>query len=582
MLAIFLLFTTQGRSQSLDIAKKFVDNYDFINAKQEILKITGDSLSGLKAANYYELYGDISEKLNQSAEACVMYNKANNIFEKLGKAKEMQEVRLKLAIRLNESKSTQDYSQRYLNQYEAYALDQNDSTMLAKLYKTKGTLMISKDVPQSVEILKKALLFESPRNRGRNSALVYNNLSVVHTVLLNKPDIGLQYLAKALPISLAENDFESISLNYMNRAAAYTAKHDFKSALKYLELANRQPLRSFVKKTKFLIYGNFAKVYDSLHDFKNAREAQKTQQKYGDSLNEEAQELSMLESQAKYRFKENELIKANQQTTIKNKSLMNNIFIGLLLIVAIFGVFIFRSIKKTKQIAHQQLIIETQKHEKELKDQELHSIDLMLETQEKERQNIANELHDNLGSMLATLKMNFENLKIRQQEGDKDLEPLYVKTDQLLDDAYQNVRTIAHLKNLGVAGAEGLLIAVQRMAEKMSVLERLIIEVFPFGLEQRLDNQLEVTLFRIIQELCANVIKHSKASQVGIYLTQHENHMLNIMIEDNGIGFSTTKRKSNDGIGLNSIEKKVEQLGGTFTVDSTIGNGTTIIIEIPT
>jgi signal transduction histidine kinase len=240
-----------------------------------------------------------------------------------------------------------------------------------------------------------------------------------------------------------------------------------------------------------------------------------------------------------------------------------------------------KNITKKKKIAEQEKLIGIQKIEKILKDQELNDIDLMLESQEKERQNIANELHDNLGSMLATLKLNFQNLKRQNQTIKHQENKLYDKTDALLEEAYQKVRNIAHLKNLGVIGSEGLLVAVNKMAEKMSVLEHLKINVIPFGLTERLENTIEVTLFRMIQELCTNIIKHSQATEVNIYLTQGTPAEINIIIEDNGKGFDPKSIVCKSGIGLKNMEKKVEQMGGTFTIDSILTKGTSIIIDLP-
>jgi len=100
-------------------------------------------------------------------------------------------------------------------------------------------------------------------------------------------------------------------------------------------------------------------------------------------------------------------------------------------------------------------------------------------------------------------------------------------------------------------------------------------------MNERLENQKEIMLFRIIQELGTNIIKHSEATEVNIYLTQHNHTDINIIIEDNGKGFDPKKIKYNDGIGLKTIEKKVEQMDGTFTIDSVINKGTTIIIDLP-
>lgn len=218
------------------------------------------------------------------------------------------------------------------------------------------------------------------------------------------------------------------------------------------------------------------------------------------------------------------------------------------------------------------------KVEKLLKEQELIGINSMLEGQQKERQSIANELHDDLGSVLTTLKFHFDTF--RGQVPDNGQRTLIEHTDKLLDEAYQKVRTIAHLRNAGVDPNEGLLPGIRNFASKVSDLNSLVIEVNEHGMDKRLDNNLEITVFRIIQELIANVIKHAKATATTIHLTQYEDS-INIMVEDNGIGFDTTQTKPSAGMGLYSIQKRVENLGGSVTIESIVRSGTTVIIDLP-
>jgi signal transduction histidine kinase len=96
-----------------------------------------------------------------------------------------------------------------------------------------------------------------------------------------------------------------------------------------------------------------------------------------------------------------------------------------------------------------------------------------------------------------------------------------------------------------------------------------------------MENSLELTIFRIIQELITNIVKHAEATVGSIQFTKHEKS-LNILIEDNGKGFKLSKiETSSEGIGLYNIEKRIEYLEGNFTIDSTLGKGTSIIIDIP-
>lgn len=219
--------------------------------------------------------------------------------------------------------------------------------------------------------------------------------------------------------------------------------------------------------------------------------------------------------------------------------------------------------------------------EKFLKEQELIGVNSMLEGQEKERQRLANELHDDLGSVLTTLKFHFDAFRARKNEQGPQRDQLLEETDKLLDEAYLKVRTIAHARNTGIDPNDGLVPAVKLFASKVSVMNSLTIEVNDNGMDKRLNNHLEITTFRIIQELITNIVKHSRATAATIHLTQHESS-INVMIEDNGTGFDLTNVKPSAGMGLHSIQKRVESLGGSVTVESISQSGTTVIIELPT
>ena len=118
------------------------------------------------------------------------------------------------------------------------------------------------------------------------------------------------------------------------------------------------------------------------------------------------------------------------------------------------------------------------------------------------------------------------------------------------------------------------------MAEKISSANKLNIEIVDFGLDKRLDSNTEITVFRIIQELITNVIKHAEATEATINISHFDDN-LNIIIEDNGKGFNFNNINLNNGMGLSSIKKRIEHLDGNFQIDSVLKRGTSIIINIP-
>ncbi|MAT90706.1 MAG: hypothetical protein CMC35_08425 [Flavobacteriaceae bacterium] len=294
-------------------------------------------------------------------------------------------------------------------------------------------------------------------------------------------------------------------------------------------------------------------------------------------LRENTLQNSKMEIDLRTAEKEKQLLLEQEKRT-RNR----NIAIGLgggLAAVLLLSVLLYKNSKKKQRIAEQEREIEIQKKEKILKEQELNAIDAMIAGQEKERQRLAADLHDSVGATLSAAKLQFDHLK-KNKDKLATLETMFQKTGSLLDEAYNEVRSMAHVKHSGVIAKEGLLPAVEKLARNASLQQSLQVEVQDFGLTERLEPSLEISIFRMIQELVTNIIKHANASEATIAITQHENS-LNIIVEDNGKGFNATKFQQKEGMGLSSIERRVEFLEGTLEIDATPGKGTTILIDIP-
>ncbi|WP_378177174.1 sensor histidine kinase [Aquimarina sp. SS2-1] len=408
--------------------------------------------------------------------------------------------------------------------------------------------------------------------------------SAYHQLVTKNLDSSLIYLSNSISILKNLNGYfekERLQAAKINNAVLQFEKGLLKKSeglLNDIEISNDDYLFKLLK--TYIHFWKY-KVYETKGD------SAKSMQYYNKYLineldNHQAKNLQLVsEYETKYRTAEKEKqILIEQQKKKRNQ----NIALGLggsLFLGSIIAILIYRNTKRKQRIAEQEREIEIQKTEKLLKEQELTAIDAMISGQEKERQRLANDLHDNLGSTLATVKLHFDHLKNNHNNPKaQNIQELYHKTNILLDEAYQKVRTIAHEKNSGVMAKQGLLPAVKNLAQKASNGNQLQIEVQDYGLDERLDNALEISIFRIIQELITNTIKHAQASEIQVSLTNHDS-LLNIIVEDNGKGFNSKTLPEKDGMGLKSIEKRIEHMEGTFEIDSTIGKGTIIIINIP-
>lgn len=515
---------------------------------------------------------------NQNAKAFLTYLQAKRDYFSIDSIDKAMDINLEIAFLLSTEKNNRKKAETYIEDYLKYALKKKDDLIIAKAYFNWGTLIMEEQPEKSVDLFRKSLRYSELTKNDEQFEKLYSNLGVLYNEILQKQDSAIYFIDKSIVYSTKINNQYGICISLINKASCYYGKKDYHRALTLLTKANEIPLLKNEKIIKSYIYQFLALNYNELGDFKNAYENLSNYVNVQEEFNFDEQNKKISEFNIQYQTKEKEIENLTLKAKVQRNQIITYTTLGILLVAVILAVLIYKNISKKRKIAEQAQMIQAQKLEKTLRDRELHDIDLMLKSQEVERQQIANELHDNLGSLLATLKLNFQNINRSHDAGEQKL---FEKTDALLEETYQKVRNISHLKNMGVVGNEGLLVSVKKMAEKMTVINRLDFNVIPFGLTQRLSNSVEVTLFRIIQELCTNIIKHSKATEVSIYLTQHNLDLINIIIEDNGKGFDYRLVTKKDGIGLKNIEHKVEQMGGTFTVDSIISKGTTIIIDLP-
>ena len=360
----------------------------------------------------------------------------------------------------------------------------------------------------------------------------------------------------------------------LSQSYIYAYQEDFNTAIQYLLRADKEPDTELNLNVNEYIYKELANNYEEIGKTDSALYYTKKYVKLRNEINEKQQFINITRFEAEKKEKENTiLIQENQRNTILL------IFFGVVLLaLLVVGYLIYANSKRKQVLLTKERELAEQKNKSLLKEQELKSIDAMLEGQEKERQRLASDLHDNIGSSLTSVKMHFN--KIKQQLKDKTYdENLFEKTDNLLAETYQEIRNLAHIKNAGVLAKDGLVPALNKLIDKSSNPPSFIIELNIFDLDKRLKNALEIGIFRIIQELITNAIKHAKASKLSIAITNHGD-LINIIVEDNGVGFNV-QDNINEGLGIESIQKRVKHLSGEIEIESTANKGTTVLIDLP-
>lgn len=190
--------------------------------------------------------------------------------------------------------------------------------------------------------------------------------------------------------------------------------------------------------------------------------------------------------------------------------------------------------------------------------------------QEKERKRIAQDLHDEVGAMLSVVKLNVARIEKKSKE-DKPRE-LAGETKSYLDEVITQVRHISRALLPPSLDRFGLYFALEELANWVNKSEQLKIECRKSGEQFRFDSKKELAVFRIIQELLNNAIKHSGANLIYVNVRFSGNYLA-LLLVDNGKGFDL-QDKMNNGLGLKNLESRTHILGAEFRMTSRPDKGT--------
>jgi signal transduction histidine kinase len=202
-----------------------------------------------------------------------------------------------------------------------------------------------------------------------------------------------------------------------------------------------------------------------------------------------------------------------------------------------------------------------------------------VEIQEKERFTIARELHDEAGQALSSMKLSLGKL-----ESDPECPP-YIRQQllalkSLADSVLEELHRLAMDLRPVALDRVGLVAALEQLAHNMDS-DWLTIRFKAVGFEgQRLAQDVEIALYRIVQEALTNVVRHAHASNVGI-LMEWKDSQVKVFIEDDGIGFEKDLLERTERLGLVGMRERAEMFGGSLTIESAAGRGTSVIVEVP-
>ncbi|UKJ06097.1 sensor histidine kinase [Solitalea lacus] len=244
------------------------------------------------------------------------------------------------------------------------------------------------------------------------------------------------------------------------------------------------------------------------------------------------------------------------------------LYLAIIVAIVLFSIIIIYFV--TSLILYQRRFIALQKER----------INAEINTLENERRRVASELHDGIGPLISSVKLYINSLDV----GEDDTEIVH-KAGTYIDDIMQNIRQISNNLMPNTLVRKGLDAAIKEFVDKADNQNGIKISYSCEIPELSINKDMEINVFRIVQEIINNTIKHSGASKLIIKLTQQEK-MLLLQTSDNGKGFDFESMKNKDvskegGLGLKNLESRVDVLGGQLFHQSSPNKGVAFIFEIP-
>jgi len=497
--------------------------------------------------------------------------------------------------------------------YKAIAMQDKYSSSISKSSPYSNLGLVFRRLArydQAIVNFRKAAEMADRENNYKIVATVLLNMGGVYNVMKNKDSFYLasNYLNKALSLAKKHGytELEHKGLYELGLLADYRnmpllAQDYYEAALKisygklYDDLIPRINLGGIYYKQKKLdqaqslleeglrmantmtpppeylcdFYYHLAQVYQAQDKHRMAAEYFSRYIELSENLRgkEVNQRIDQLQLQYETVKRDNELVKkqlliTRQEAIIQRKNTITYLILAGVLLVTILVLLYYRSRRRKQK----------QEEEKAL-------WNAMMQGEEKERARIARELHDNIGGSLSNAKMWFASIQkdftgLPRQEKDFD------GALHLLDSTLTEVRDTAHRLMPELVLRHGLAEAVRIYCENVQRASGIKVKYHYLGFLGPMDKNLELMLYRTIQELLQNVVKHSHAVFVLVQLSYHDS-MLSVTVEDNGIGMDLSgKNLPENGMGLLNIHRGLANMNGTFSIRSARNSGTSVCFEI--
>lgn len=472
-------------------------------------------------------------------------------------------------------KDLQDYynAERYTLLALEYNIQNDDFNEIPKRYSLLGSIESGRGnyraavayYTKADSVLKKVGDSLTMMNVALNKASVYFDMG--------REDLALPVFNTVATYYRRQNFVQGLMALWQNLADVYMQSGSADKALLYydsiIELARINMDMSQIRAA----YENIYWLHHDQGNYKQALEAYIQYEVYSDSIFDLEKAKLINDLRFKYEKEKDqlailELEHQNLQKT-KERNLLVFVVLGITLLAIIILAFLIYNHRKNKIIAAQQI--------KQLEEEKKHlAARFLVEGEERERKRVAMELHDNLGVLLSATKMQFSEIR----DKNPDNAELITKATKYLEQASTDVRKISHNLMPGLLTKLGLFEALEELFENLDDQDEIDAFMEVVGPKSRLEENIEIMVYRVMQEAVNNTLKHAEASKIDLSMIVDEEE-LNISYADNGNGFDVDNTLKKKTMGMQNIISRVKFLNGKISIRSDKGEGTVIRICIP-
>jgi len=552
------ILTVRG---SYDLALKY---------STEALQLATDAGLDTLVAVAHDGMGNSHWQLGKHAESLENHFKALQIREKIGDVRGISVSKSNIGM-VYQSQDKLPLAEKYVMEGLENMKTLNDPSLtlnalhtLANIYGMQGK------IEQALQIDAQGIEMAERSNNEFAKALFYDNMGNCY-LYGDPPDFekALEYFNKTLQIDSAFFNKKQMSDSYVNLGTVFLTQEKYLQAIPYLHRSVQLAEESGYVQGKLKALQALSTAYQRSGNSHLAFTTLQRSIRTKDSLFNASSEAKIAELQTVYETEKKQQQINLQEAELSKKNFILTSTILLAILLGLLGFSAYRRYKLQEKARLQSAMIRQQEQ----------ATRAVIKAEEDERQRIARDLHDGVGQMMSAAKMNLSAFESGMSFTAPAQRVEFEKIIGLVDESCKEIRAVSHNMMPNALLRNSLASAIRDFIDKIEG-RSLKIHFFAEGIDERLDADVEIVLYRVIQECVNNVIKHAEATSLDITIIRDKDG-ISATIEDNGKGFDTKESSRFEGIGMRNIITRVEYLKGTVEFDSSPGRGTAVGIHVP-